>query len=402
MKFDIAVVGAGPAGLGFAIDASRRGAKVAVFERQEIPSDKACGEGILPPGLRALDRLGVLHRLDRDACSAIRGVRYVEPDGSTLEAPFPPPGGLAVRRTALSEALNARAREAGVQLFVPCAVHHHAQSDRQVVLETDQGPVEARWLVAADGLHSPIRRRERLLSAAPMQLRRFGARLHFRATPWTDLVEIHLSKGVEAYATPAGPCRVGVAVLWRVEAAAELGPTLRGANAEERASACRRLFESRFPALAARLTDAEPDSMLRGAGPLLQRVHRRVQGRVVLLGDAAGYIDAITGEGISLALEQASALARAMARALAQPQDASRALAHFERETRPALRRYGIGARALLVLADRPRLRRAVMGFLRTQPSLLARTVQWIVDAPSIEQKGRGTALPVATGEAGR
>src|SRR5688572_15282569 len=60
---DVAVVGGGPAGLAVAIETARRGLNVAVFERQEGPVDKACGEGVMPPGVRALDALGVRSRL---------------------------------------------------------------------------------------------------------------------------------------------------------------------------------------------------------------------------------------------------------------------------------------------------------------------------------------------------
>jgi flavin-dependent dehydrogenase len=68
----------------------------------------------------------------------------------------------------------------------------------------------------------------------------------------------------------------------------------------------------RFPRLAARLRDAVPVTPVQGAGPFEQRVSRRVAGRVLLVGDAAGYLDALTGEGINLGLAGAQALVAAV------------------------------------------------------------------------------------------
>ncbi|MCC5691560.1 hypothetical protein, partial [Klebsiella pneumoniae] len=140
-------------------------------------------------------------------------------------------------------------------------------------------------LVAADGLHSPLRRAAGLdvESAGP---RRFGLRQHFRVAPWGARVEVHFAGGVEAYVTPAGAQRVGVAFLWE-----------DGAVERVRFDA----LLARFPALAERLAGAAPDSAPRGAGPLLRRVRGRVADRFALVGDAAGYVDAVTGEGLSLA-----------------------------------------------------------------------------------------------------
>ena len=124
---------------------------------------------------------------------------------------------------------------------------------------------------------------------------------------------------------------------------------------------------ARFPALAARLEGAEPDSELRGAGPLERRVTSRVADRLVLLGDAGGYVDALTGEGIALALGCAEDLAALLPAALAR--GATREALHgYEAAWRRRFRPYAAWTRAVLALARRPALRRRVLALAAARP----------------------------------
>ncbi|MFC8917809.1 NAD(P)/FAD-dependent oxidoreductase [Streptomyces sp. NPDC047821] len=273
---DLLVAGGGPAGLATAIHAALRGMEAVVVEPRPGPVDKACGEGVMPGGVRALAGLGV-----GPAGHRLRGIRYV--DGAhRAEAGFRDGTGLGVRRTVLSAALARRAADLGVRV-VPGRVGEVRQGPDTV---TAAG-LRARWLVAADGLHSPVRRALGL-GLPDRRPRRYGLRRHYRVAPWSDFVEVHWSGGGEAYVTPVAEDLVGVAVL----------------------SGARRPYEAHlahFPELAARLRGGEAVNGVRGAGPLRQRVRGRVAGRVLLVGDAAGYVDALTGEGVSLALASAGA-----------------------------------------------------------------------------------------------
>jgi len=357
-SFDVAVAGGGPAGLATAIFAAEASLSTVLFERRTGPPDKACGEGLMPAGVRALEALGARERIGSADCAKFVGIRYVHEDGSCAEGRLPSPG-LGVRRTALTSALAQRAVESGVEIRWECPVEGFTTTVRSVAVATGGGEVTAQVLVAADGLHSPLRRFAGLdlPSRSPQRL---GLRQHFRLAPWSKFVEVHLGEGMEAFVTPAGDERVGVAFLWEKEAVP--GP----ASFES--------FLLRFPALAARLVHAPADSKPRGAGPLAQRARSRIADRFVMVGDAAGYLDAITGEGISLAFAGAQALGAILPTALAR--GATReALLPYDRAVGREFRRYALACRAVLALARRPRARRPILGFLGSHPRLFDRLI---------------------------
>ncbi len=283
---DLLVAGGGPVGLATALYAVRAGLDVAVLEPRDGTLDKACGEGLMPGAVAALTDLGVPL-----VGHPITGIRYVDGSrpghpGSVAQAPFRHGPGRGVRRTTLHAALAAAVAAAGVP------VEHRAVrdlEDRGDHLLVDGTPT--RYLVGADGLHSRVRRVVGL-DAPSGGPRRYGLRTHVPLAPWSSLVEVHWAPAGEAYVTPVGDDRVGVAVL----------------------SDTRRPFAElvgAFPLLAERLGDLDLDDV-RGAGPLRQRSRRRVAGRVLLVGDAAGYVDALTGEGIALGLAQAAAAVAAV------------------------------------------------------------------------------------------
>ena len=273
---DLLVVGGGPAGLATALYGAGAGLEVVVIERREGVLDKACGEGMMPHTVAHLERLGV----DPDG-RPLRGIRYVAGD-RRVEAAFRAGKGRGVRRTVLHAALLDAAHVAGIR-FVTASVGDVEQDGESV----RACGLRARHLAAADGLHSPIRRGLGLdLPAAGPK--RWGIRRHVAMPPWTDSVEVHWARGSEAYITPVGDDCVGIAIL----------------------SSSKGGFDAKFadfPELRDRVADVAhgPD---RAAGPLRQRVRSRTAGRVLLVGDAAGYIDALTGEGMGLAFGAAELL----------------------------------------------------------------------------------------------
>ncbi|HSJ61648.1 MAG TPA: NAD(P)/FAD-dependent oxidoreductase [Jiangellaceae bacterium] len=317
---DVIVAGGGPVGLATAIEARLAGLSVIVCEPRPGPIDKACGEGLMPGTLTALGRLGA--HVDG---FAFTGIRYVA-DGSIADHRFRAGPGLGVRRTSLHRALAARARELGVD-FAPARVAEISQDADAVAA----AGLRARWLLACDGLHSRIRQ-ELGLDRTVRNSRRFGLRRHFRVAPWSEFVEVHWTPSAEVYITPVGHDLVGVAVLGD-----------RGVDYDA---------VVRLTAAGHRLADADRASTLRGAGPLRQAATKRVAGRVLLVGDSAGYVDALTGEGIRLGLAQARAAVAAVA---------GENPARYEAEWRRITRDYRLLTSALVGAGRRPALRSRIV-----------------------------------------
>jgi flavin-dependent dehydrogenase len=336
LTYDLAIAGGGPAGLALAARVAERGLSVVVLEAAPAGPDKACGEGLMPAGVRALVALGVA--IPAESARFV-GIRYVQ-EGSAVEARFRDGSGLGVRRTVLVRALEERARAAGAEVRHGCSVLHWEQG---FLLETTAGPLRARVLAGADGLASPIR----VAAGLDRPVRgpgRFGVRRHYEIAPWTDMVEVHWESGVEAYVTPVGPRLVGVAFLF----------TKKTGGFDE--------LLARFPALEARLRGAPHASETRGAGPLERAARSRFRNGVVLVGDAAGYVDAITGEGLTLAFLAGEVLADELARGR------RRSFPAYERAFRRLFFRYEWLTRGLLLFSRHPRVRERALALLARRP----------------------------------
>ncbi|CAN5157690.1 NAD(P)/FAD-dependent oxidoreductase [soil metagenome] len=282
IETQILVVGGGPVGLAAAIEARLAGLDVVVAEPRVGPIDKACGEGLMPGAVPALARLGVHPR-----GFPLRGVDYRDEKRSAPYR-FIAGNGLGVRRTTLHAAMRQRAEQLGARFIIEKveSVEQHAGS-------VTAAGVHAEWMLAADGLHSTVARETGLALPAPAARRRYGQRRHYAIEPWSDLIEVHWTRAGEIYVTPTADGMVGIALLAH-----------KGTNFDEAIAGA--------PELAARVKSAEPASELRGAGPFRQRTRRRTSGRVMLLGDASGYVDALTGEGIRIGLDQARVAVRAI------------------------------------------------------------------------------------------
>jgi flavin-dependent dehydrogenase len=285
---DVFVVGGGPAGLAAAIAARQRGLTVTVADAAHPPIDKTCGEGIMPDGVAALHSLGVV--TGSDLAFPFNGIRFVS-SGLSVEARFPGRCGLGIRRTTLHRLLATRASEAGVVLSWGTPVRALSPQGVQVGGQD----VRCRWVLGADGHSSRVRHWTGL---GPLlgKRRRLGFRQHYRVTPWTDLVEIHWHRRCQAYVTPVRPDEVCVALIGSE-------PSLRMTH-----------VSTWFPDLGKRLKGARATTSVIGGVSATSRLRSVTHGNFALIGDASGMVDAISGEGLSLAFRQALALGEALAK----------------------------------------------------------------------------------------
>lgn len=344
---DVFIVGGGPAGLAAAIAARQRGLRVVVADGGRPPIDKACGEGLMPDGLAALERLGI--QLSLNEAYPFRGIRFVS-SSSSADALFPNQEcGLAVRRTVLHRVMIARAAQLGVELLWNAPV---AGISREGVYVASNF-VQARWIVGADGSNSRVRRWAGLDHYSRPH-HRYAFRQHYRMAPWTDHMEVHWGDRCQGYATGVGPNQVCVAL-------ASHNPYLRLRDG---------LRE--LPRLAERLRGAEPVTAERGAITGNRRFRHVWKDNVALIGDAAGTVDAITGDGLQLAFSQAIGLADCMQ---------SGSLGPYQAEHRRLVRRPLLMARLLLTLDGRPRLQHRTLQAFRRHPEIFRRLLALHVGA---------------------
>lgn len=345
-SFDLAVIGAGPAGAAAALGAARAGRTVALFEPQVEPPDKPCGEGILPAGVAALRSLGFGELLAQGV--PLPRIRYVLASGREIDVPLPSEG-CALERPVLAAALaRALAAEPRVTRFA-----RHVTSVRvQAGFELSSGAERwsARILVAADGLRG---KGAAWLRSPGANSGRYGLRARAEAQADLRHVEVHLGRRSEVYLTPLPGGRINVAVL---RDAIPGGPRSSASwlqeALEEHPRAARRLGRWITAPEGRALTHRHPRCVARDGA--------------FLSGDATGGVDPVLGCGVSVALTTGLAAAEAAGRALTRGSGApERWYARVvRRET--SLRR-GV-AQALVFLAAHPRLQCGVARLFTAWP----------------------------------
>jgi len=336
---DVFIIGGGPAGLAAAIASRQKGLDVIIADGSAPPIEKPCGEGMMPETLQALRTLGV--KLNPTDGQKFSGICFAQ-QGARVSADFLQGPGLGLPRPILHQRMVARAEECGVQFLWHTPI---GGIDSEGALFA-RGKVQARWIVGADGLSSRVRRWS-ALEATKRSSRRFAVRRHFRTRPWSNHMEIHWGRHAQAYVTPMGGDEICIVLL---------------ADHVEHTFFDRTLRE--FPELHEKLAGQEVSGRERGAVTAIRSLHHVQRGNVALVGDASGSLDAVTGDGMRLAFQQASALAAAMA---------AGDLRSYERAHRALARRPMRIGDLLLWLGRNPLVRSRAIRALQSRPDLFAR-----------------------------
>jgi len=345
---DIFVIGGGPAGLATAIAARQRGFDVVVADGAQPPIDKPCGEGLMPDGRAALEKLRI--RIPTEVAHPFRGIRFVS-GGLSVDASFPNGDGIGMRRTVLHRIMVAKAEAVGVSLLWQTPVSGlHSEG-----VQLGKHIVRSRWVVGADGGHSLVRLWTDL-DRYRYDRTRFAFRRHYRVSPWNDCMELHWGPRCQIYVTPVAADEVCVALISR-------DPHLRLDAAL-----------TAFPELASRLHGAEPSSVERGAISATHKLHRVYRGCVALVGDASGTVDAITGEGLCLSFRQAEVLAECFA---------TDNLERYQQVHPELARRPVLMARLMLTLDWKTSFRQRVMRAFGSDQRLFSRMLAMHVGALS-------------------
>jgi menaquinone-9 beta-reductase len=359
--WDVVVVGGGPAGAACAARLAADGWRVLMLERAAFPRRKPCGECLNPAAVDGLRRLGTLDAVEALPHARLRGWRITAPDGRAFDGAFPADAyGIAVPRDALDDVLLRHAVLAGAEVRTGWRVVDLVFADGRVVgvvAEAPDGtrtPLPARLVVGADGLRSVVVRRLRLLRRTP-RLRKLALTAHLRGVPPAE---------------GRGELRVGedgcVGVADVGAGMANVTVVLHGAAASRARGGAEACFDA---AVARHLPGAARTDDVLATGPFDWPVRRAVADGALLVGDAAGYYDPFTGQGMFRALRGAEFAAACAHDALCAGDLSARMLAPYERARRGA---FAPGERlqhAIEAVTSRPRLLGAAAGFLARRPA---------------------------------
>ncbi len=345
--YDVAIVGAGPAGSASASYFARAGWRVVVVDRMTFPRDKPCAEYLSPAAEPLLRELGVLDAIEAGHPARLHGFRIYAPNGSVFQGDFAETldshgkpyfeTGLAVPRLRLDALLVNTAHAAGAEVREGWRLAQVSRNKANGIWTlTPVGkrePIHARLLIAADGSHSTVARRLGL--HRPGALRKIALVAHMRGIAnLSEYGEMHVAGRRYVGIAPLEPatsgdlCNVAMVVDEQRD-----GRKLAGRPQEFLLDAL-----DSFPGLRGRLTNVTVARKTLTISRLNTRTTRLSSEGLLLVGDAAGYYDPFTGEGIYRGLRSAQ-LAFSVGRAALEANNLSAPLlAHYDRLCRHEFR----------------------------------------------------------------
>ncbi len=325
---DVAIIGGGPAGTAAALEARRQGLSVALWERDRFPRDKVCGEFISPEALHLLQSQ-IPGTVVRGA--DIRDAGFVSAHGVSRTFRLPHPA-LGLSRRLLDAALWKASESAGAEAREGESIR---KVRKQVSCDKDQDAWElesaggsvrrasslivacGRWW-AIEGLSSPAHQ-----AASQIPGDWIGAKAHFAGIPPRDRVEMYFFRGGYCGLAPVEEGACNVCCLVHRERIRETGT--KGMQD----FAVWLVQVAHLPALERRLRGAVQVSAVVTTAPVHLARRQAVQGGALMVGDASGFLDPFTGEGISMALHSGRLAAQAVAKSLSEGSSAERAAAIY-------------------------------------------------------------------------
>lgn len=312
-EFDIIIAGAGIAGASAAISLAPEGHRILLLDKAVFPRDKPCGEGLMPEGVRILAELGCLDAILAQGGTRIRGMRYRNRQGVVAEADFPESAtgttfGLAIRRLDLDDILLRKARS------FPNVTVRESFKIQDVLMEsgwvrgidghasahpTRRETLRARLVIGADGRNS-VFHRSCGIAKTFLDRKRFGVTGHLTGIAGSGpYVEVISQADGEIYIAPCGRGQTLVALLLEEESLGRFRKDLKMGYLDYlgKAEGFRHRMDGSFlvpPVLT--------------VSPLGFTVKPSFRPGLLLIGDSAGFLDPISGEGMTLALKCATAI----------------------------------------------------------------------------------------------